>query len=180
MRAGRCRQTTVGCVRSELIAIETRKECTMADRDMSGSLSKNLRKEKPTHADYVGSIVIEGRKYWLNGWVKDGREGKVPQPIGEGGAGAEAQAEGVELRRRQHTFLRLTSRCRFPSHGAAARAGASLLRGLARLACATIPIRMIAKITFMGFSISQIRLRFGRSQPHEAHFGSSFISRGKT
>ena len=45
----------------------------MADRDMSGSLSKNLRKEKPSHA---GSIVIEGRKYWLNGWVKDGEKGK--------------------------------------------------------------------------------------------------------
>ena len=48
----------------------------MADRDMSGSLSKNLRKEKPSHADYAGSIVIEGRKYWLNGWVKDGEKGK--------------------------------------------------------------------------------------------------------
>jgi len=48
----------------------------MADRDMSGSLSKNLRKEKPSHSDYNGSIVIEGRKYWLNGWVKDGEKGK--------------------------------------------------------------------------------------------------------
>jgi hypothetical protein len=49
----------------------------MADqRDMSGSLSKNLRKEKPSHADYAGSIVIAGRKYWLNGWVKDGEKGK--------------------------------------------------------------------------------------------------------
>lgn len=49
---------------------------TMADRDMSGSLSKNTRKEKPSHADYNGSIVIEGRKFWLNGWVKDGEKGK--------------------------------------------------------------------------------------------------------
>jgi hypothetical protein len=53
-----------------------RKDTTMADRDMSGSLSKNTRKEKPSHADYAGSIVIEGRKYWLNGWVKDGEKGK--------------------------------------------------------------------------------------------------------
>ena len=48
----------------------------MADRDMSGSLSKNPRKEKPSHADYAGSIVIEGGKFWLNGWVKDGEKGK--------------------------------------------------------------------------------------------------------
>ena len=45
-------------------------------RDMSGSLSKNTRKEKPSHADYAGSIMIEGRKYWLNGWVKDGEKAK--------------------------------------------------------------------------------------------------------
>jgi hypothetical protein len=50
---------------------------TMADqRDMSGSISKNTRKEKPSHADYTGSIVIEGCKYWLNGWIKDGQNGK--------------------------------------------------------------------------------------------------------
>jgi hypothetical protein len=55
--------------------IDDRKDI-MTDRDMSGSLSKNLRKEKPSHADYAGSIVIAGRKYWLNGWVKDGEKGK--------------------------------------------------------------------------------------------------------
>src|SRR5262245_45031065 len=49
---------------------------SMADRDMSGSLSKNTRKEKPSHADYAGSIVIEGRKFWLNGWIRDGEKGK--------------------------------------------------------------------------------------------------------
>ena len=48
----------------------------MADRDMTGTLSKNQRKEKPSHADYAGSIVIDGRKYWLNGWIKEGEKGK--------------------------------------------------------------------------------------------------------
>ena len=48
----------------------------MADRDMSGTLSKNARKEKPSHADYAGSIMVDGRKYWLNGWVKEGEKGK--------------------------------------------------------------------------------------------------------
>ena len=46
------------------------------DRDMTGSLSRNERKEKPSHSDYTGSILIEGRKYWLSGWVKQGNGGK--------------------------------------------------------------------------------------------------------
>jgi hypothetical protein len=45
-------------------------------RDMTGTLSKNSKKEKPSHADYAGSILINGKKFWLNGWVKDGKEGK--------------------------------------------------------------------------------------------------------
>jgi hypothetical protein len=49
---------------------------SMTDRDMSGALSKNTRKEKPSHADYNGSIMIDGRTYWLNGWVKEGERGK--------------------------------------------------------------------------------------------------------
>jgi hypothetical protein len=27
-------------------------------------------------AQNTGSVLIDGRKYWLNGWVKDGRDGK--------------------------------------------------------------------------------------------------------
>ncbi|RPJ39486.1 MAG: hypothetical protein EHM35_02250 [Planctomycetaceae bacterium] len=45
-------------------------------RDMSGTLAKNKRKEKPSHADYAGSITIEGQEYWLNGWIKEGEYGK--------------------------------------------------------------------------------------------------------
>jgi hypothetical protein len=52
-----------------------RNEHMAEQRDMSGSLSKNTRKEKPSHSDYTG-FMIEGRKYWLNGWVKDGEKGK--------------------------------------------------------------------------------------------------------
>jgi hypothetical protein len=53
-----------------------RNEVMAEQRDMSGSFSKNTRKEKPSHADYAGSIVIEGRKFWLNGWIRDGEKGK--------------------------------------------------------------------------------------------------------
>src|SRR5262245_7252746 len=63
----------------QLVAFESTRETkdeTMADRDMSGSHSKNARKEKPSHADYTGSIMIEGRKFWLNGWIRDGEKGK--------------------------------------------------------------------------------------------------------
>jgi hypothetical protein len=77
---------------------------SMADRNMSGSLSKNARKEKPSHSDYTGSITIEGRRFWLNGWVKDGEKGKFlslsVRPADEGNGGdkrkpAAADADGI-------------------------------------------------------------------------------------
>jgi hypothetical protein len=40
------------------------------------TLNKNDRKEKDTHPDYKGSINVDGVDYWLDGWIKDGANGK--------------------------------------------------------------------------------------------------------
>jgi len=45
-------------------------------RDMSGRLFKNDRKEQPNHPDYEGSCTIDGKDYWMKGWIKDGAKGK--------------------------------------------------------------------------------------------------------
>lgn len=47
-----------------------------AQRDMSGILFKNNRKEKDSHPDYTGTATIDGTEYWMSAWLKDGQKGR--------------------------------------------------------------------------------------------------------
>ena len=44
------------------------------DNTNRGSLFKNDQKQQDTHADYNGSINIEGVEYWLNAWIKESKK----------------------------------------------------------------------------------------------------------
>ena len=44
-------------------------------RENSGSMFKNTRKERETHADMTGEINVNGTLYWLNGWRKIDKNG---------------------------------------------------------------------------------------------------------
>jgi hypothetical protein len=57
----------------------TRKDHEMSegsDQAGNGALFKNDKKAKPSHPDYRGDVTVRGRKFWISGWIKDGRNGK--------------------------------------------------------------------------------------------------------
>lgn len=44
-------------------------------KDLTGSLFKNDRKEKDMHADYRGSALIDGDEFWLDAWINESNSG---------------------------------------------------------------------------------------------------------
>jgi hypothetical protein len=40
------------------------------DQTNRGTIAKNARKTLDTHPDIAGSINVEGKDYWINGWQK--------------------------------------------------------------------------------------------------------------
>jgi hypothetical protein len=45
-------------------------------RELSGTLSRNKKREHDRQPEYRGSCTIDGVAYWLSGWVKEGDDGK--------------------------------------------------------------------------------------------------------
>lgn len=44
-------------------------------RDNTGSLFKNDRKETDSHPDYKGSALLNGVEHWLDAWINEARDG---------------------------------------------------------------------------------------------------------
>lgn len=66
-------------------------------RDNSGSLFKNDEKQQPNHADYQGQIMVDGKMYWINAWVKEGKNGKFfSLSVREKTSKTNAQKEAVQ------------------------------------------------------------------------------------
>ena len=45
-------------------------------KNNSGSLFKNERKEKDTHADYRGECLIDGQAFYMDAWLKTAESGR--------------------------------------------------------------------------------------------------------
>ena len=45
-------------------------------RDNSGVMFKNDKREKESQPHYKGNITVDGKSYWLSAWIKEGKSGK--------------------------------------------------------------------------------------------------------
>jgi hypothetical protein len=50
-------------------------------KDMSGSLFKNERREKDTHPHATGQCVIDGVPFWISAWTKTDKNGNKFQSL---------------------------------------------------------------------------------------------------
>ena len=46
-------------------------------KDLTGAIFKNGRKEKPSQPDYTGNALIAGVEYWASGWEKQDKNGNT-------------------------------------------------------------------------------------------------------
>jgi len=65
-------------------------------RDESGILFKNDRKEADNHPDYKGESRIGGKDYWVSAWIKTGKSGQKFMSFAYTEKGAELKRDIAE------------------------------------------------------------------------------------
>lgn len=45
-------------------------------KDNSGAIFRNDKKEQDNHPDRRGDCLIDGVPYWISGWLKEGKRGQ--------------------------------------------------------------------------------------------------------
>ena len=50
-------------------------------KDLTGSLFKNDKREKDTHPNATGSCLIDGVAYWVSAWTKTDKNGNKYQSL---------------------------------------------------------------------------------------------------
>lgn len=51
---------------------------TQYDNTNKGTIAKNARKETDSHPDIAGSINVDGKDFWISGWLKkNSRDGST-------------------------------------------------------------------------------------------------------
>jgi hypothetical protein len=60
---------------------------------------KNEKKEQPNHSDYNGTINVDGKDYWLNCWVKEGKSGRKFFSLSVKEKGVNAPPRGPDARK---------------------------------------------------------------------------------
>ena len=47
------------------------------DNTNSGAIFVNKKKESDRHPDRTGTLNVEGREYWISGWINKSRSGET-------------------------------------------------------------------------------------------------------
>lgn len=72
----------------------------MQQRDNTGAIFKNDRKESDSHPDYKGHAMIDGSEYWISVWINESKAGKKYMSV-KFNPKDEVQNQGVQQAQQQ-------------------------------------------------------------------------------